>query len=191
MNPFFSIWISPLKTFQYLSTRDETENRQMINFLSALITIGIGVPNLKEIIGRFESNKIVGFIIGVFFLGLIGILVIKFALALIYWLIGKILKGKATKNQVQLIVAYSLIPHFIYLAIGVVLIIPAIITQNLDLIFYRHPFTYYVVWILAARNLIYGLSYFNKFSYGYALLNIVIPVGLTELIRIIITNWKN
>jgi len=59
MKPFFSIWISPLKTFQYLSTRDETENRQMINFLSALITIGIGIPNLKEIIGRFENNNFV------------------------------------------------------------------------------------------------------------------------------------
>ncbi len=60
------------------------------------------------------------------------------------------------------------------------------ITQNLDLIFYSHPLTYFVVWILATRNLIYGLSYFNKFSYLYALLTVLIPAGIAELIRLIL-----
>jgi len=188
MRPFLSIWISPRKTFEYLSTRDDSENREMIIVLSALIAIGVGIPGLKEFSGLFENHKFLGLLIGVIIIGFIGILVIRFLLSLIYWSIGKILKGKATKNQVQLVVAYSMIPYLIYLAIGLILIIPALITQNLDLVFYQHPFTYYVVWILAIRNMIYGLSYFNKFSYRYALLTILIPVGVTELIRLIITN---
>ena len=191
MRPLLSIWISPRKTFEYLSTRDESENREMTNILSALIAIGMSIPRLREFLTLFENHKTIGIIIGVILSGLIGVLVIKILGALIYWVIGKMLKGQATKNQVQLVVAYSLIPYLIYLAIGLILIVPAIITQNLELVFYRHPFTYYVVWILAIRNMIYGLSYFNKFSYGYALLNILIPVGITEFIRLIITNWRN
>lgn len=191
MRPLLSIWISPRKTFEYLSTRDESENREMTNILSALIAIGISIPRQREFLTLFENHKTIGIIIGVILSGLIGVLVIKILGALIYWVIGKMLKGQATKNQVQLVVAYSLIPYLIYLAIGLILIVPAIITQNLELVFYRHPFTYYVVWILAIRNMIYGLSYFNKFSYGYALLNILIPVGVTEFIRLIITNWRN
>ena len=191
MRPLLSIWISPRKTFEYLSTRDESENREMTNILSALIAIGISIPRLREFLTLFENHKTIGIIIGIILSGLIGVLVIKILGALIYWAIGKMLKGQATKNQVQLVVAYSLIPYLIYLVIGLILIVPAIITQNLELVFYRHPFTYYVVWILAIRNLIYGLSYFNKFSYGYALLNILIPVGVTELIRLIITNWRS
>jgi hypothetical protein len=195
MRPFFSIWISPRKTFEFLSTRDDSENSQTINILSALITIGVSIPRLKEFAELFENLKFVGLIMGILFgsllSSLIGILIIRFILALTYWVIGKMLNGKATKDQIQLVVAYSLIPYLIYLAIGLILIIPALITQNLDLVFYRHPFTYFVVWILALRNLVYGLSYFNQFSYGYALLNIIIPLGVTEFLAQIVTNWRS
>lgn len=126
---------------------------------------------------------------GLIFLGVVGILVVKFLLPLVYWAIGKMLKGKASRAEVQLLVAYSSIPYLIYLAIGIILILPAFITQDIDLVFYRHPFTYYVIWIFAIRNLIFGLSYFNKFSYRFALLNVIIPVFITELVRLIITNW--
>ena len=188
MNPIFSIWISPLNTFKYLSTRDDSENRVIINILSALITIGSVIPRLKEFSGLFGNHKFVGLIVGVISFGLIGILIIRFLLALTYWAVGKLLMGKATKNQIQLVVAFSMIPYLIYLVFGLVLIIPALITRNLDLVFNRHPFTYYIVWIFAVRNLIYGLSYFNKFSYGYVLINILIPVGVIELLRLIIIN---
>lgn len=185
MKPLLSIWISPVKTFELLLTRDDSENRQCAIILSALITIGVGGHQLKDFLLLFQGYKIVGLTIGIILLGIIGIVVIRFLLPLTYWALGKILNGKASKNQIQLVVAYSLTPYLIYLAIALILIVPAIITQDLDLVFYRHPFTYYVVWFLALRNLIYGLSYFNKFSYGYALINILIPVGVGELIRLI------
>jgi hypothetical protein len=186
MQPFFSIWISPRKTFEFLSARDDSKNQQTMNILSALITIGFGIPQLDGLINQFDNHKIVGLIIGLILFSVIGILVIKIVAPLFYWLIGKLLKGQATIKQVQLIVVYSSIPYLIYLAIGLVLLIPALINENLDLVFYRHPFTYYVVWLLAIRNWIYGLSYFNKYTYGYALINILIPVGLFETIRLII-----
>lgn len=186
MRPILSIWISPLETYKHLATRDDSENSFKINLLSAVITMGVAIPRLKEFSELFGSQKIAGLIIGVIISGLAGILVIRFLLALMYWAVGKIFKGEASKKQIQLVVAYGLIPYLLYLVIGLILIIPAVITQNLDLIFYSHPLTYFVVWILAARNLIYGLSYFNKYSYLYALLTVLIPTGIIELIRLII-----
>lgn len=92
MRPFFSIWINPRKTFEYLSTRDDSENRQMINILSALITIGIVLPRLNEFSGFFENHKFLGLVIGIVLFGLVGILLIRFVVALTYWVIGKILR---------------------------------------------------------------------------------------------------
>jgi len=191
MRPLLSIWIYPLKTFEYLSNREDSKNRQMINILSVVITIGIGIPRLKDFSRLFEQNKYIGLIIGIILFGLVGLIVFKYLLTWSYWAGEKIFKGIATVNQVRLVVAYSMIPFIIYLAIGLILVIPAVITQNFDLIFYQHPFTYYVVWILSVRNLVYGLSYFNKFSYGYGLLTVLIPSVFGELIRQLLIYWKH
>lgn len=191
MRPLLSIWIYPLKTFEYLSNREEFENKQMINILSMLITIGIGIPRLKDFSRLIEQNKYIGLIIGIILLGLVGLIVFKYLLTWSYWAVEKIFEGIATVNQVRLVVAYSMIPFIIYLVIGLILIIPAVITQNFDLIFYQHPFTYFVVWILSIRNLVYGLSYFNKFSYIYGLLTVFIPIVFGELIRQLLIYWKH
>jgi len=191
MRPLLSIWIYPLKTFEYLSNREDSKNRQMINILSVVITIGIGIPRLKDFSRLFEQNKYIGLIIGIILFGLVGLIVFKYLLTWSYWAGEKIFKGIATVNQVRLVVAYSMIPFIIYLAIGLILVIPAVITQNFDLIFYQHPFTYYVVRILSVRNLVYGLSYFNKFSYGYGLLTVLIPSVFGELIRQLLIYWKH
>ena len=187
MRPLLSIWIYPIKTFEYLSNREDSENRQMINILSMLISIGIGIPRLKEFSKLTEQNKYIGLIIGIVLFGLVGLIVFKYLLTWSYWAIEKIFKGIATVDQVQLVVAYSMIPSLIYLVIGLILIIPAVITQNFDLIFYQHPSTYFVVSVLSIRNLVYGLSYFNKFSYGYGLLTVLIPTVFVELL----SYWKH
>jgi len=191
MRPLLSIWINPLKTFEYLSNREDVENQQMINIISVVISIGIGIPRLKDFSRLIEQNKYIGLIIGIISFGLVGMIVIKYLLTWSYWVVEKIFKGIATINQVRLVVAYSMVPFIIYLVIGLILIIPALITQNFDLIFYQHPFTYYVVWILSIRNLVYGLSYFNKFSYGYGLLTVLIITVLGEFIRQLVIYWKH
>jgi len=191
MRPLLSIWIYPVKTFEYLSNREDSENRQMINILSMLISVGISIPRLKEFSKLIEQNKYIGLIIGIILFGLVGLIVFKYLLTWSYWVVEKIFKGIATVDQIRLVVAYSMIPFLFYLVIGLILIIPAVITQNFDLIFYQHPFTYYVVWFLSIRNLIYGLSYFNKFSYGYGLLTVLIPSVFGELIRQLLIYWKH
>lgn len=191
MRPLLSIWIYPVKTFEYLSNREDSENRQMINILSMLITIGIGIPRLKEFPKLIEPNKYIGLIIGIILFGLVGLVVFKYLLTWSYWVVEKIFKGIATVDQVRLVVAYSMIPFLMYLVIELILIIPAVITQNFDLIFYQHPFTYFVLGILSIRNLVYGLSYFNKFSYGYGLLTVIIPSAFAEVMKLLLIYWKH
>lgn len=162
----------------------------MITLLSALIGTGLTLPRMEYFSTLFAQHQFLGIAIGVLFSGLLGILVIRILMALTYWGIGKLFKGKATKRQVQLVVAYSLIPYLIYPVIGLIMIIPALITHNTELVLVRHTFTYLVVYLLSLRNLLYGLAYFNKFSYGYALLTVLIPPGILALIQMVLTNMK-
>jgi len=187
MRPLLSIWIFPLKTFEYLSNRENSENRQMINILSVLIMLGLGIPRFKDFLKIFEQNIFVGIILGIILYGIGGLIVIKYLFTWSYWLVEKIFKGIATVEQVRLVVAYSLTPFLIYLVIGLILIVAALITQNYNLISYQHPVTYFVVSILFVRNLVYGLSYFNKFSYGYGLLTVLIPTIFVEILRQLLT----
>ncbi len=191
MKPILSIWINPKKTFEFLAERDPVKNNKMINILFAVIFISVGFTRLKDLRPIFEYNPIIGGVIAIVLFGILGILLLKFIYSIIIWGIGKIFQGKATKNEVQLVIAYSLTPHFISLAIGLVLIIPAIWTNNFDLIFYQHPITIYAIWIISLRNLVYGLSYFNKFSYGYGLLNALLPMGIAELLEQLIIFLKH
>lgn len=191
MRPLLSIWIYPLETFEYLSKREESENKQMVNILSILITICIGIPQLKDFSSLIEQNNYSKLIIEIILFGLVALIVFKYLLTWSYWVVEKIFMGIATVNQVRLVVVYSMIPCIIYLAIGLILIIPAVITQKFELIFHQHPSTNFVVMILTVRNLVYGLSYFNKFSYGYGLLTVLIPTVFGELISQLLINWKH
>ena len=88
MKPLLSIWTSPVKTFEFLSKRDDSTNRTMVNILSAMITIGAVFPQLKDLSEPFGNNKIIGILIGITLSGLIGIIIVRFLLVLIYWGVG-------------------------------------------------------------------------------------------------------
>ena len=72
--------------------------------------------------------------------------------------VAKLFKGKATKNEINLALAFSFVPNLVPLAIVVIMIIPAIIFKNDQLIIYQHPITIIVLWIFALRILVYGLA---------------------------------
>lgn len=163
----------------------------MIDILSVLISLSITIPKLQGFSLLFGDQKIIGFIIGIILYGAFGYFAIKVLWTLVIWAISKIFKGPASKSQVRLVVVYSHIPFLIYLAISLVLIIASLITKNYDLIFFQHPVTHIIVLIFTIRNLVYGLSYINKFSYGVALLTTLIPIGISELLLLIFNNLRN
>lgn len=186
MRPLFSIWIKPKETFKYLAEKEIEDTKINIDYLFAFIALSISFPSLIDIAKLVENFKIFGYIFFAFTIGALGVIIFKFVYSFILWGISKLLQGKASIYEIRLVFAYSLIPNLIHLLIGLFLIIPAVLTKNFNLVLYQHPLTLFVVWIFTVRSLIFGLSYFNKFSYGYAVLNLVIPAAIIEAIYLII-----
>ena len=177
MNPIFSIWINPRQTFQFLEQRNEAKNNTSINILFFLTAGATHVADInKPISGNFYIDLMISLVLS----GLIGLFLWKFVLSYIVLGVGKIFKGKATKNEINLTLAFSFVPNLVHLVIALIMIIPAIIFKNDQLIIYQHPITIIVLWIVAARILLYGLAYFNKYTYGYALLTVIISAALMQ-----------
>ncbi|MEL7587222.1 MAG: YIP1 family protein [Prolixibacteraceae bacterium] len=180
MNPLFSIWLNPAKTFASLATQDQKKTNRMINWLFFVIPMSAAFSGGREIKGLFEGNYFAGLFVSMILLGIMGFCFGKYILSLSLWACSKLFQGKATKKEMQLVLAYGLIPNLVYLVIGLILIIPAILLDKLELIGYQHPVTLFVLWIFTLRIIIIGLAHFNKYSYGYAILTIFIPVTIFQ-----------
>ena len=186
MRPFLSIWTKPLETFKYLNIRGLNGKGININYLFALISLSLPFKNLTDAYMHIDPFKTIGFIFSIILLALLSVVSLKYILSYFFWQFGKILNGKATLAEIQLVLAYSAIPNIIHLVIALIFIIPAIQTGNINTILHQHPITFIVIWLFTIRNLIIGLSYFNKYSYGYAVLNIVILGAIFEAISLMI-----
>ena len=182
MKSIFTIWTKTRQTFQLIEMRDENENDFMIHILFFLTPMYAGFSNSYDInkLLRVDVNYYFVLIISLLISGFLGLFVYKYVFSYIIWGVGKIFQGKATINEIRLALAYSFIPNLILLLIGLILIIIAIIIDNTGLIGYQHPITLYVLWIFTIRILVIGLAHFNKYSYGYAILTIVIPIGIMQ-----------
>lgn len=186
MKPALSIWTKPLETFDFLSQRGDTKNRGKINVIFFLSSMTAGFSNaygFYQLIG----NHYVALIIGLIFSGLIGLLIYNTLFTYTIWIFSKLLQGKASINQIRLTIAYALIPNILQLIFGLIKIIPATITNDYQLIAAQNPIMTFVIWLFYIRILVYGLAFFNKYTYGYALLTIFLPAflfeGLLHLIR--------
>lgn len=175
MNPLFSIWLKPTKTFEFLAAQSQDKTDRMINWLFFVIPMSAAFSGGPEIVGLSGENYFFGLIISMILLGIIGFCFGKYVFSRALWACSKLFQGKATKKEVQLVLACGLIPELVFLVTGLVLMIPATILNNFDLIGFRHPVTMFILAIFILRIVILGLSKFNKYSYGYAVLTIFIP----------------
>jgi hypothetical protein len=110
----------------------------------------------------------------------IGILFFKYVYSFLVWAVGKMLQGKASKFQVQLVLAYAFIPWLISLFISLVLCMMAIIGKNIAIVGYQNQFTGFIIMVFAIRTFIFGIAKYNRFSYGYALLNLCLIAAFFE-----------
>jgi hypothetical protein len=180
MRPILLIWIKPRQTFELLAERDATENNKMIRILFFLTSMVAGFSSAKNFSELFGGNIYVGLFIALLFSGLLGLFLWNTIFSFIIWGVGKIFQGKATKDKIKLVIAYSLIPNLVHLIIGLILVILAVIMNNTGLINYQNPITLFVLWIFTFRILIIGLAFFNKYSYGYAVLTVLIPGAIIQ-----------
>jgi hypothetical protein len=180
MKPIFSIWIKPLKTFDFLAQQEDEKNNININIIFFLVSMIAGFSSANDIHKLFEGNYYVALIVGMIFSGLFGLLFLNTVFTYSILWTSKLFRGNASKNQIRLVIAYSLIPNLIHLIIGLILIVLAIIINDIELITYQNPATIIVLWIFTLRILLFGLAFFNKYSYGYALLTFVIPGAIFQ-----------
>lgn len=186
MRPLLSIWTKPIETFEYLAERRLAEKENHLGFLIVLISYSLYVSRFEEFSKPISGSALLGFIVSFAIAPLIGLICFNFIYPFFVWKIGKIFNGKATFDEIQQVLVYSSLPILIYPVLAIIFIIPAALTNNMNLILHPPGIIAFVCWILSSRIVIYGLSRFNKFTYGYAILNIFILGALFEAIRFLI-----
>jgi hypothetical protein len=186
MNPFLSIWTRPKETFVYLAERSLTDRENYLNYLFFLISLSVYLPKLNDLPKLFVGYEVYGYLVTTVFFTLIGFFANKYILPFFIWKLGQLFKGEAKFAEIQLVLAYSSIPVLIHLIIVFLFIAPAIQTGHVNMILNQHPVTFLVIALFTLRNLIFGLSYFNKYSYVYAVLNIFIVGAMFEAISLLI-----
>lgn len=179
MKPIFSIWFRPRKTFDSLAQRGDKNNAN-INVIFFLISMSAGFPLANDFKIIFEINYYVALVFALILSGLSGLLILNTLFTYSIWGVSKLFEGKATKYQIRLVLAYSLVPNLIPLISGLILIVPAVVLNDIELITNQNPIATFIIWIFTTRIILIGLAFFNKYSYGYALLNIIIPIGILQ-----------
>lgn len=187
MKTLLTIWIHPIRTFWYLEKNEDSGTKFKIDLLFYLGTLAMAIPVAPQSISKYISKSdlpgilwIIVSLIAAMVSAFIGALVFKYVHSYVMWIIGKLLQGKASKFQIQLVLAYAMIPGLISLFFSLVLMIMALVMNDINILTYQNPFTLFLIWVFGLRTLIFGIATFNRFSYGYALLNLVIAIGLIQ-----------
>lgn len=189
LRPILSIWFKPRETFQYLENKEPDDNRFNLTIIYVVLLLGFFPVQFIE---NNENDSLIetSLFFGLLFYLLItiglGLLILKYIVPGLLWGIGKILQGKADYYETQLLTAYSLTPNFLFIILSVLFLVPAILIGDLSIIIYKNPITYFIVSLFSIRNLVYGLSYFNKFSYGYALLSLFLTASVLHLFSLLL-----
>lgn len=186
MRTILTIWTQPRKTFEYLDKNEGVDPGVNLNVLFYLGALSMMIHAIPEIVGKYKTNdEPVAYLIIVVLIvttlgALFGAWIFKYVHSYVLWKVGKVFEGKASKSQVQLVIAYSLIPGLISLLISAVLIIVAVIRKDINIVSHQNPLTLFIIWVFGVRTLIYGLARFNKFSYGYAMINICVVAIIVQ-----------
>jgi len=186
MRPLLSIWTKPTETFEYLDERRLAGKENHLGFLIVLISYSMYLARFEEYSKPISGSALAGFIVSFTIAPLLGLLCFKYIYPYFVWKIGKIFNGKATFDEIQVVMIYSFLPILLYPVLAFIFIIPAAQAGNIDLILHPPYIMAFVCWILSIRILIYGLSRFNKYTYGYAVLNVIFLGVIFESISLLL-----
>jgi hypothetical protein len=180
MQTIYTIWTKPGETFDYLNKQDKDKTGLTLDILFVLGSLSVTATLMAQAYLNAGNFNIYLTIITVLLLSLAGGITTKFIFSFILWGIAKLLQGEASTRQVRTIVAYTLVPQLINLVIFIVLIIIADINNDATIVTYQNPLTQIIIWFFSVRIMIIGLSRYNKFTYGTALINILLFAGLVQ-----------
>ena len=179
-NPYLTIWFKTSKTIDNIFNK-RIHFRYEIPILIASISNVFGSNTIEEFgFGLAGSIIIAIILIGPFY----------YINAIIYpWLIlktGKLLKGKSNLKDLQIIIGLANIPIIIIL---IYQLLSLSIGKYIGDTQVNYSFQL-IVWIFFIRTLIIGISKAQKFSYGFAVVNIFLSTFLVILLVLLITLIK-
>src|SRR5688572_6704586 len=171
MNPWLTIWTKPQETIDQIKDSEWVNGRGLIPYF--LFGINSAVESRFTQALYFDSGfagfaEIIAFIMLVFSLGVLGAVFIRLVWVNLILFFGKIWKGQASKRNIDTVLSLCLIPEFFR---SLYLIVASILKGGLSDLEISGAFTI-VCWLIGFRILLIGLSRVQKFSYGFALLNI-------------------
>jgi hypothetical protein len=190
MHVMLTIYVWPVKTFEYLIALDDKKKNSIMNILFFFSSMYVGIFKFREISSLININIFLSLIFSMLLTGLFGLFLYRTIFSLIIWSTGRLFEGKATKEQVKLVLAFSLIPDVLRVILGLSFALPAMFLKYPDLISYQNPLVSWILWIISLRILVYGLAFFNKYSYGYALLSYLLPLAIMETLQYAINSIK-
>jgi len=179
MSPYKTIWYAPKRAFEDFFEKDEKKPIYFFPFLISGLSMGISLA--ADTGNLFGDMTPILTALAMISIGIGGIY-LAFGLILpgLTKFFGSIWKGKSTLRQMTNVYAISLIPHCIILTYQVALFIsgkePTHDNINVGLDYLIH------LWTLGLLTL--GVAKVQRFSYGFALVNVVlahIPFIIIEL----------
>lgn len=180
-NPYLTIWTKPKETFETFFS--EREGNPTYGFPFVVNGISLGLFNGANTVAIFNINPTLydKFIAYTFSIAVSIGLVYLFLGLIQPWfvqVIGQLWKGQASRNKIANVNSLSIIPYCLVLLYQLILLIQwqePLINEGI----------HYLIWLLSFRILVMGVAMVQKFSYGLALLNILLsllPFGLLRLV---------
>lgn len=174
LNPYITSWFKPVVTIEKVIKKK----------VSFTYQIPLILAGLSSFLGELNNVYGIGLLgpIFILFFGTAWIyLVLAYLFPFLILKVGKLWKGTAEFSEIQKIVALAQIPVIIALIYqGILFTFGEIL--GYDEINYAIQL---IVWLFSIRILIIGIAKAQEFSYGLALLNIlmcVLPLFIVELI---------
>lgn len=169
MNPYQTIWLNPKRIF----TDSVVNNESQSLFALPIIIMGLslGLDMTPEINALFDDEFVWWCLLITIPAGVgIAFLVLGFIMPSLVKLVGRIWNGKSTMRQMVNVYSISSIPFGLLLIYQILLFAldedPLLDRVNAGLS--------YILWLWSFGLLILGISKIQGFSYGMALLNILL-----------------
>lgn len=181
MNPYQTIWLHPKRTFNDFVVNNESQSLFALPII--IMGLSLGLDMTPEISALFDNEFVWWSLIITIPAGIgSAFLILGLILPGLVKLIGRIWNGKSTMRQMVNVYSISYIPFgllFIYqLILFAVGEDPLLDRVNAGLS--------YILWIWSFGLLIIGVSKIQRFSFGMALLNILLsylPILVIGILR--------
>ncbi len=181
MNPYQTIWLNPKKTFTNFVVNNESQSLYAVPII--IMGLSFGLDLTPKISGLFD-DEFMWWILFITIPGGIGIsfLILGLILPGLVKFVGQIWNGESTMRQIVNVYSISSIPYGLILIYQLLLL-----TNDQDPLFERvNAGLSYIIWLWSFGLLIIGISKIQRFSYGMALLNILLsylPILILGILR--------